>query len=130
MTSTFPSAVPEVPIRDLNRSIEYYREKLGFKLDWSDDSLGLGGVSRGKCRLFLATEEFRTGHGNVGPALIWLNLQSKGEVDALHSEWSANGAVVKGLPESKPWGLHEFVAEDPDGNLFRVFFDFATATGI
>ena len=23
-------------------------------------------------------------------------------------------------------GLHEFTAADPDGNLFRVFYDFAT----
>jgi hypothetical protein len=30
-------------------------------------------------------------------------------------------------PESKPWGLHEFTAADLDGNLFRVFYDFATA---
>jgi len=29
-------------------------------------------------------------------------------------------------PESKPWGLHEFTAADLDGNLFRVFHDFAT----
>jgi len=26
----------------------------------------------------------------------------------------------------KSWGLHEFTAADPDGNLFRVFYDFAT----
>ena len=26
----------------------------------------------------------------------------------------------------KPWGLHEFTVADPDGNLFRVFYDFAT----
>jgi hypothetical protein len=30
------------------------------------------------------------------------------------------------MPESKSWGLHEFTAADPDGNLFRVFYDFAT----
>ena len=29
-------------------------------------------------------------------------------------------------PESKSWGLHEFTAADLDGNLFRVFYDFAT----
>jgi hypothetical protein len=29
-------------------------------------------------------------------------------------------------PESKSRGLHEFTAADPDGNLFRVFYDFAT----
>jgi hypothetical protein len=35
-------------------------------------------------------------------------------------------AKIVSQPESKPWGLHEFTVEDLDGNLFRVFYDFAT----
>ena len=58
--------------------------------------------------------------------MIWLNLKSKGEVDALYREWSASNAKLLSAPESKPWGLHEFTAADLDGNLFRVFYDFAT----
>jgi len=40
--------------------------------------------------------------------------------------WSASKAKLMSAPESKPWGLHEFTAADLDGNLFRVFYDFAT----
>jgi uncharacterized glyoxalase superfamily protein PhnB len=58
--------------------------------------------------------------------LTWLNLNSKEEVDALHKQWSSSGASILSEPESKPWGLHEFTAKDPDGNLFRAFYDFAT----
>jgi uncharacterized glyoxalase superfamily protein PhnB len=58
--------------------------------------------------------------------VIWLNLKSKDEVDALYREWSASNAKLLSAPESKPWGLHEFTAADLDGNLFRVFYDFAT----
>ena len=29
------------------------------------------------------------------------------------------------MPDSKPWNLHEFTAADADGNLLRVFYDFA-----
>jgi hypothetical protein len=47
------------------------------------------------------------------------------EVDALHESWSAGGAQIVARPESKPWNLHEFMARDLDGNLFRVFYDFA-----
>jgi hypothetical protein len=35
------------------------------------------------------------------------------------------GARVVSEPESKPWNLHEFTAMDLDGNLLRVFYDFA-----
>ena len=77
--------------------------------------------------MFLANEHTRTQSGNVAPTVIWLNLESKDEVDALYREWSARNAKLLSAPESKPWGLHEFTAADLDGNLFRVFFDFATS---
>ena len=35
------------------------------------------------------------------------------------------GAQIVAPPESKPWNLHEFTASDPDGNRYRVFYDFA-----
>jgi len=40
-----------------------------------------------------------------------------------------HNAELISTPESKPWGLHGFTAADPDGNLFRVFYDFRTAEG-
>jgi uncharacterized glyoxalase superfamily protein PhnB len=126
MKSEFPAAVPEIPVRDLNGSVTYYQNNLGFALDWSDEELGLAGISKGNCRMFLASEQFRKGYGNAGPTLTWLNLNSKEEVDELYRDWSARNATLISAPESKPWGLHEFTAADPDGNLFRVFYDFAT----
>jgi len=124
--STFPAAVPEIPVSDLNAAAAYYESNLGFTLDWDDEGLGLAGISKGNCRMFLATAAYRKGYGNIGPVLTWLNLESKEEVDDLYQLWSAGKAKLISAPESKPWGLHEFTAADPDGNLFRVFFDFAT----
>ena len=121
-----PAAVPEVPVANLTAATGYYRDKLGFNLDWAEDGIGLAGISRGACRLFPANEEYRAPRGNTGPVVIWLNLDSTDEVNELHDEWSKRGATIVTAPESKPWGLHEFTAADLDGNLFRVFYDFAT----
>ena len=126
MKSKFPGAVPEIPVTDLNNATAYYQNNLGFDLDWSVDELGLAGLSKGNCRMFLANDQFRKGYGNVGPTLTWLNLGSKDEVDELYRSWSASDAKLMSAPESKPWGLHEFTAADLDGNLFRVFYDFAS----
>ena len=126
MKSEFPSAVPEIPVRNINEAVAYYQGNLGFTLDWGGDELGLAGISKGNCRMFLADREYRKGYGNVGPTSTWLNLDSKEEVDELYRAWSASGARLTSAPESKPWGLHEFTAADLDGNLFRVFHDFAT----
>jgi len=77
-------------------------------------------------RCVLASQEYRKGYGNVGPTVTWLNLASRDEVDELYLAWSAGNAGSMSAPESKPWGLHEFTPADLDGNLFRVFYDFAT----
>src|SRR5277367_2037381 len=122
MKSEFPGAVPEIPVRDINEAVAYYRDNLGFNLDWGSQELGLAGISRGNCRMFLANTEFREGYGNVGPILIWLNLCSKEEVDELYQAWSTNKAKMISAPESKPWRLHEFTMADLDGNLFREFY--------
>lgn len=126
MRPDLPAAVPEISVTDLASAVAYYQLQLGFTLDWHEEALGLAGISSGRCRLFLANAQFRASYGNSGPTLTWLNLNSKREVDSLHRVWSANGARVLSEPESKSWGLHEFTAADPDGNLFRVFYDFAT----
>jgi uncharacterized glyoxalase superfamily protein PhnB len=126
MKSEFPGPVPEIPVSDVDAAADYYQRNLGFNLEWNEKEIGLAGISRGDCRMFLASKEFRKGYGNVGPILIWLNLDSKAEVDELYRAWSESQAKLISAPESKPFGLHEFIAVDLDGNLFRVFYDFAS----
>lgn len=124
MNDAFPGAVPEVPVADVDQAAAYYHERLGFTLDWGDEDGGIGGVSRGQCRLFLTNRAFRESYGNAGPVVIWLNLDNKKEVDALHEAWRNRGARIVSPPESKPWHLHEFTAADLDGNMIRIFYDF------
>ena len=126
MMPALPGAVPEIPVADVVAAAAYYRDKLGFSVDWLEADIALAGVSRDQCRLFLAGPAFREACGNVSPVLTWLNLHSTAEVDALHRAWRATQARLLSDPESKPWGLHEFTAADLDGNRFRVFHDFAT----
>ena len=126
MIPELPGAVPEIPVSDVAAATTYYRDNLRFSLDWIAADIDLAGISRDHCRLFLAGPPFRKERGNVAPVLTWLNLSSKADVDDLHQAWRATSAILLSAPESKPWGLHEFTAADPDGNLFRVFYDFAT----
>ncbi|HKG60784.1 MAG TPA: VOC family protein [Pyrinomonadaceae bacterium] len=125
MRSEFPAAVPEIPVTDMNAALDYYASKLGFNIDWGGADGGIAGISKGDCRMFLTDHDFRANHGNAPPVMIWLNLNSKEEVDELYELWKSNEAKVISTPESKPWKLHEFTASDPDGNLFRVFYDFS-----
>ena len=123
LNESFPNAAPEIPVSDVTSAALYYERCLGFHWDWGTD--GIGQVSRGGCRLFLTNAAFRTAGVARVPVVIWINLNNKAEVDELHQAWSNSGARIVAAPESKPWNLHEFLAADLDGNLFRVFYDFA-----
>ena len=125
MSDEFPAAVPEIPVTDMNAALEYYTHRLGFSIDWGGADGGIAGISKGECRMFLTDRDFRQHHGNAPPVMVWLNLNSKREVDELYNTWNSGGAKMISPPESKPWKLHEFTAADPDGNLFRVFYDFS-----
>lgn len=129
MKLEFPGAVPEIPVTDINKAMAYYENSLGFSIDWGAGELGLAGISRGDCRMFLANPDFRKHHRNTGPVLIWLNLSSIAEVNELYRLWTESEAELISEPESKPYGLHEFMAKDPDGNMFRIFYDLATGEG-
>ena len=123
---TFPAAVPEIPTANVDKAAAYYVQHLGFTFDWGDDAGGIGGISRGDCRLFLTNAWFRSGYGNSnGPVLFWLNVSSRAEVDAVYGEWKVSGERLVSEPEDRPWKLREFIAADLDGNLIRVFYDFS-----
>ena len=121
---TFPASVPEIPAASVEKTVAYYVSKLGFTFDWGDEQGGIAGISRGNCRLFITNQSFRDSYGNRGPILLWLNLNSKAEVDDLFTEWKSSQAKIVSEPEDKPWRLREFMASDLDGNLIRVFYDF------
>jgi uncharacterized glyoxalase superfamily protein PhnB len=122
---TLPPAVPEIPVAELGPALAYYRDRLGFTVDWADEEYGLAGVSQDHCRLFLASASYRSAQANAGPIVIWLNVANRGEIDALFARWSAAGARIADPPAAKPWELYELSAADPDGNVLRVFYDCA-----
>ena len=124
MTMTLPKAVPEIPVSNVETAAAYYVDRLGFTFGWGDDRGGIAGVFNGECRLFLTNAEFRKGSGNTEPVAIWLNMESKSEVDEVYQQWRNAGARILSVPEDQPYLLREFRAADLDGNQIRVFYDF------
>jgi uncharacterized glyoxalase superfamily protein PhnB len=124
MPTHFPQAVPEIPVSSVEQAAAYYVQALGFHLDWHSHEDGIAGISQDQCRMFLTDAPFRQRHGNGAPVVVWLNLDSRQEVDQLYTRWQQAGARILAEPEDKPWNLREFTAADLDGNQLRVFYDF------
>jgi hypothetical protein len=61
MDGEFPGAVPEIPVTNIDRAVDYDRRMLGFTLDFGDEAGGIAGISQGHCRMFLTNPGFREG---------------------------------------------------------------------
>lgn len=112
MENTWRDLVPELPVADMKRALDYYQGPLGFTLQWVYEEYGFASVIRDGVRLFLRRQD------PPFEALV-CNFYVD-DADALHSLLAAGGARIKSAPEDKPWGTREFAFIDPDTNLFRV----------
>ncbi|AMY10846.1 Glyoxalase-like domain protein [Luteitalea pratensis] len=73
----------------------------------------------------LTNAAFRAAHGFQGPVMIWLNLNSRPDVDQSFERWKDAGATIIAAVQDKPWQLLEFTVADLDGNQLRVFYGFS-----
>src|SRR5580765_8835855 len=99
MPIRFPQAVPEIPVSSIEKAAAYYVNVLGFHLDWGKEEDGIAGISQEDCRIFLTNTSFRQHYGNTGTIVIWLNLESRQQVDELYHRWRATGAKILTEPE-------------------------------
>ena len=100
-------------VRDLAVEADYYKEKLGFKLDftapgWEFLSFGDFKVMLGECPDEMTAEA--TGNHSWYAHVIVEN------VDDIYDEFRGRGAAVLSPIADKPWGVREFSVVTPDGH--------------
>jgi predicted enzyme related to lactoylglutathione lyase len=108
-------AVPELPVIDVERAQQHYRDALGFKIGWLYESKEIGAVSRDSAVIF-----FRKRKPPFEPAVHWVFAE---DIDASYQELKSLGANIVEPLEKKPWGLRQFTVKDLDGNLFYFHHD-------
>lgn len=119
MNDTWTEIVPQLPVKNLQRALDYYRDCLGFELQWNYGE-NFASVTRGNIRVFLALDDDRTDKSaESGYESNVINVYVE-DVNAVFEELKARGARILSAPEEKPWGTREFAFEDIDGHLFRV----------
>ena len=107
--------VPELPVADVERAQEHYRDALGFEIGWLYPGGGIGSVSRGNVAIF-----FRKKTPPLEAAIHWVFAE---DIDATYAELKLSGAHIVEPLERKPWGLRQFTVEDLDGNRFYFHHD-------
>lgn len=106
-------AVPIFRVDDLDASVTYYVERLGFELEWRSDPLA--SVVRDRTSIMLS-------EGDQGHAGTWVWIAA-GDVDELYTEFQARGALLRHAPANYPWGSRECQVSDPDGHVLRFGAD-------
>jgi uncharacterized glyoxalase superfamily protein PhnB len=108
--------VPELPVADVERAQQYYRDALGFEVGWLEPHKGIGSVSHGD----MGPIFFRKRTPPFEPAVHWVYAE---DIDASYQELKSLGADIVEPLEKKPWGLRQFTVKDLDGNLFYFHCD-------
>ncbi len=132
MTDWF--ARPVLHVKDVEASLLFYINRLGFTSPWRYDDDGkahVAQVDRQGCALILAD----TLPEKIGKALMFISLNVEpatseretraaevAALDALRAELEAKGVRVK----DGSWGYRLLVVDDPDGN--QLFFNYPNET--
>ena len=102
--------VAELPVADVERAQQHYRDALGFQIGWLYPDKEIGAVSRDKAVIF-----FRKRNPPFEPAIHWVFAE---DIDASYRELQSSGANIVDPLEKKPWGIRQFTVQDLDGNIF------------
>jgi len=123
MTDWF--ARPVLHVADVEASLRFYVDRLGFTSPWRYDEGGkahVAQVDRQGCALILAD----TWPEKIGKGLMFISLNvepatrdaASAAVDALRAELESRDVPVK----EGSWGYRLLVVDDPDGN--QLFFNY------
>lgn len=108
---------PQFLVDELDRAIEYYRERLGFEIDFVYDGF-YASLSRDGFAIHLkhaakvaADRAHRKQHEHLDAYI------AVSGIEALYGELQSRGADVIRPLEQRPWACVDFYVGDPDGYI-------------
>ncbi|HEY3945913.1 MAG TPA: VOC family protein [Solirubrobacteraceae bacterium] len=115
-------------VSDFARSLDFYRDRLGFDVEALYGDPPYATLSCAGTRLSLAEQghpaEDRPGVSMLAPAdpsrLAAILVLEVEDCLAAYNELSDTGVPFLAEPYSPPWGGHRCFAIDPDGNLIEL----------
>ena len=111
-------ASPSFTVNDLEKSLAWYRDVLGFAVEetWKDDgkvvgvSLRAGGVS-----FMIGQDDWKKGRDRKQGEGFRMYCMTEANVDDLAKRIEAKGGRLDQGPTDEPWGVRDITLTDPDG---------------
>jgi catechol 2,3-dioxygenase-like lactoylglutathione lyase family enzyme len=115
-------------VRDLARSLAFYRDGLGLPTTWSPDKGVIFFQTTGTCLALYPLEKLAEDVGpefDVPPAkfsgiTLAHNVRERSDVDRVLAEAAAAGAKIEKPAADTFWGGYSGYFSDPDGYLWEV----------
>lgn len=126
------NAIPALPVRDIHKSITFYRNKLGFNIDHIEKGFAIISYHEVEIHLWLANDEGWRNRSDRGCPIVSgaesfisgtasCRLRVEG-IDELYNILKPNSVFHPNTTlGDRPWGAREFDVLDIDGNLITYF---------
>lgn len=112
------SASPALTVNDLEKSLSWYRDIVGFVVEerWEQEGK-LTGVSlrAGNVIFMIGQDDWKKGRDRKKGEGFRLYCTTTQDVDALPKGIVARGGTLEQEPRDQPWGTRDFALTDPDG---------------
>jgi uncharacterized protein len=115
-------------VQDLDRAIEFYRDRVGFKL--RRQAPGFADFFTGGVTLALWQVDHMRTHLGLAPGsakssgrgtMAAIQVESSERVQAMHQELSARGVPFLVEPKAYPWNAYACYFTDPEDNLWEIY---------
>jgi catechol 2,3-dioxygenase-like lactoylglutathione lyase family enzyme len=112
------SASPGFTVNDIERSLAFYRDVLGFAVKdrWERDGV-LHGVElvAGSVSFWLGQDDWKKGRDRVKGQGFRIYCGTTQDIDTLARQIEGRGGTLAEPPKDQPWGGRDFAVVDPDG---------------
>ena len=117
-TLRFRECSVSLTVNDLDKSLAWYRDILGFVEGerWTEGEVGRGVLLKaGRVDIMINQDDFSKGRDRAKGVGLRLWCSTAQDVDRLAADVTARGGVLAHGPRDLPWGDRAFAVTDPDG---------------
>jgi uncharacterized glyoxalase superfamily protein PhnB len=113
------SASPSFTVNDLEKSLGWYRDVLGFGVEetWKNDDGKVMGISlkAGDVSFMIGQDDWQKGRDRKKGEGFRIYCETRKNVDELAKRIEAKGGRLDSGPTNQPWGVRDISVTDPDG---------------
>lgn len=117
-TLSLTSAAPGFTVADIEKSLAWYRDVLGFSVKdrWENDGKLMGvELAAGKVSFMIGQDDWKKGRDRIKGQGVRIYCLTTQDIDRVAARIKGQGGTLTQEPVDQPWGMRELAVDDPDG---------------